>query len=84
MEQIKTKVKRWGNSFGVIIPSDIVTRQNLKEGSELELTIQPQNKMTVGDLMKLSQKLGLAKKLKGLDTQKALDETDKELWPEEE
>jgi len=81
MEQIKTKVKKWGNSFGVIIPSHIVANQNLKEGSELELTIQPRNKMTVGDVMKLARKFKL--KRKG-DTQKILDEIDKELWPEEE
>lgn len=80
MEQIKTRLKKWGNSFGVIIPSDIVANQNLKEGSELELTIQPGNKMTVGDVMKLARKFKI--KRKG-NTQKILDKIDKELWPED-
>ncbi len=83
MEQIKTKVKKWGNSFGVIIPIEVVNRDGLKENSEVSVTIEPENRMTVGDLMKLSKKLGLTKKLKGINTQEVLDEIDKELWPEE-
>ncbi len=84
MEQIKTRIKKWGNSFGIILPKDFMNSKKLEEGSEISVMIAPNNKMTVGDLMELSKKIGLTKKLKGIDTQKVLDETDKELWPEEE
>ena len=80
MEQIKTKVKRWGNSFGVVIPMEIVTRRGLKENSDISVTIEPNNTMTAGDVMELARKFKL--KRKG-NTQKILDEIDKELWPEE-
>ncbi len=80
MEKTTVRLKKWGNSFGVIIPSDLVQNQNLKEGSELEITLEPKNIMTVGDLMELGRKM----KLKKVNVQKALDEIDKELWPEDE
>jgi len=81
MEQIRTKIRKWGNSFGVIIPSHVVASQNLKEGSELELTIHPKDKMSVADVLELARKFRLKKKR---DTQKILDEMDRELWPEGE
>ena len=81
MEQIKTKIKRWGNSFGVVIPMEIVNSKGLKENSDVSVTIEPNNTMTVGDVMDLARKFKL--KRKG-DTQKILDEIDKELWPEDE
>ncbi len=81
MEQIKTKVKRWGNSFGVVIPMEIVNSKGLKENSDVSVTIEPSNRMTVGDVFELAKKFKL--KRKG-DTQKILDEIDKELWPKDE
>ena len=81
MEQIRTKVKKWGNSFGVIIPIEIVNRKGIKENSEVSITIEPSDKMTVGDVLKLARKFKLERKG---DTQKILDEIDKELWPEDE
>ena len=78
---IKTKVKKWGNSLGVVIPIEIVNRKGLKENSEVSLTIEPRDRMTVGDVLGLAKKFKL--KRKG-DTQKILDEIDKELWPEDE
>ncbi len=84
MEQIKTRIRKWGNSFGIILPKNLINSKKLGEGSEISVMIQPSNKMTVGDVMDLSRKLGLAKKLKEINTQKVLDDVDKELWPEEE
>lgn len=81
MEKITTRVKKWGNSFGVIIPSEIAAIQNIKEGSELELTITPIDRMTVGDVFELSKKVGLKRKGK---TQTILDDIDQELWPDGE
>lgn len=81
MEQIKTKIKKWGNSFGVIIPVDIVNKQGLKENSEVSVMIEPNNRMTVGDVLDLAKKFKLKKKG---DTQQILDKIDEELWPEDE
>ena len=35
MIEIKTKLKRWENSFKIIIPNKIIKQINLKEGEEV-------------------------------------------------
>jgi len=83
MEQIKTKIRRWGNSFGVVIPKDIINREGLKEDNEVFLTLQPKKYTTVGDLMEMAKKFKLKRKSKKT-TQEIMDEIDRELWPEGE
>ena len=39
MQSIKTKTKKWGNSLGIVIPSDVVEKENLKEGQTVEILI---------------------------------------------
>ena len=78
MEQIKTKVKKWGNSFGIVIPKEIINREGLKEEKEVFITIQQKRYTTVGDIM------GILKRKSKKSTQKIMDEIDKELWPEDE
>ena len=36
----KTKVKRWGNSLGIVLPKTIVDEEGLKEGEEVEVTVR--------------------------------------------
>lgn len=81
MEQIKTKLRRWGNSFGVVIPMEVINNKGIKENSEVSVTIESNDGMTVGEVIRLAKKFKL--KRKG-DTQKILDEIDRELWPEED
>ena len=83
MEQIRTKVRRWGNSFGVIIPKEIINREGLKEDNDVFITVQPKRYTTVGDLMNLAKKFKIKRKSKK-STQEIMDEIDREFWPEEE
>jgi len=39
MMEIKAKTKKWGNSIGVIIPKDVIRRQNIKPDQEITLMI---------------------------------------------
>ena len=39
MEIIATKLRRWGNSFGVVIPSETVIKEKLKENDPIEILI---------------------------------------------
>lgn len=39
MNVIETKVKRWGNSLGVIIPSEAVEERRLKENENIKILI---------------------------------------------
>ena len=82
METFKAKPKKWGNSFGVIIPKKIVDTENIDENIEINITIQAENKTKVKDILNLAKKMNLPKLKKS--TQELLDEMDKELWPENE
>ena len=35
----KSRVKRWGNSLGVIIPKNLVEEEGLKEGEQVEVSV---------------------------------------------
>lgn len=50
METINTKVKKWGNSFGIILPADIVRTNEIKEGTDIEVRINTKNKTKVRDI----------------------------------
>ena len=38
--QAKSKLKRWGNSFGVVVPKEVVEKEGLKEGEEVEISVR--------------------------------------------
>ena len=50
METKDIKVKKWGNSFGIIIPRDIIEKQNIKEGISVRINIQAKNKTKAKDI----------------------------------
>lgn len=50
MEKVNATVKRWGNSFGIILPKDLIKSQELKEGSNINIIIQPKNITKVKDI----------------------------------
>ena len=81
MENIKTRIRRWGNSFGVVIPSTFIKSQNLEEGSEVEINISFSQKTRVKDLLEMSAKLNLKKPKRS--TQEILNEIDEELWEDQ-
>ena len=39
MIEIKTKLRRWGNSFGVVVPLNKINQENIKEGEEVVILI---------------------------------------------
>lgn len=82
MERIKAIIKKWENSFAVILPKKLVDTQNIEEGTEITITIEPTKKMTVGDLMEFAKKHSLPKSKKTTD--EIMREIDEEFWPEED
>ena len=79
MEQINVKVKKWGNSFGIVLPMGIVEKEKLREGKEITVTVRSKDKTKVKDIFGI-----LKRELAGVDTQKALREVNKAFWPEED
>ena len=41
---IETKVKRWGNSFGIIIPSETIAERKIKENQNINVIILEDSK----------------------------------------
>ncbi len=73
MEVINTNVRKWGNSFGIVLPNEIVKKNNLEEGLNIEVIIRPKYKMNGKNLFGLLKgKLG--------DVEELMKETDRELW----
>ncbi len=44
-ELFKAKVRRVGTSFGVLIPMEVITREKIKEGEEIEVSILRERKL---------------------------------------
>lgn len=66
---VKAKLRSWGNSFGIVVPKNVVDEQRLKEGDEVLIEVKPT--MTLKDMF------GSFKDWK-LDAQKFKDERRKE------
>lgn len=71
MIEIKSKLRKWGNSFGVIIPRKELEKMSFNEGDEICLFINPVEKNV------LKEMFGTFKFKKS--TSKLLQEVDKEL-----
>lgn len=71
MEELTTKIRSWGNSFGIIIPQEILRRKNIKEGEEIDVILVKKGNV-------LRETFGKAKFKKS--TEQMMKETDKELY----
>lgn len=72
METTKAMVRKWGNSLGIVLPKEIINKQNIKEGSELEILINLKTKTKAGDIF------GILKGKLTRDTDDLLKEVDKD------
>ena len=39
-EEIRAMTRKWGNSIAIVIPSEIVNRKNIKENTEVTISIE--------------------------------------------
>ena len=37
---IQTRLRRWGNSIGIVVPREVLFRKNLKEGVEVIIELE--------------------------------------------
>lgn len=61
---MRTKVKKWGNSLGLIIPADLAVKEGIKEGDEVEYQLKKCDdikelfgKYPMGDIQKIKDEL---------------------------
>lgn len=73
MIEVETKVRRWGRSFGVVIPKEKIKEEGIKENETIKLLIGKKTNV-------LKETFGTLKLRKS--TQEILDESDREDWDE--
>ena len=73
MQQITTKIRKWGNSCGVIIPKEVLKKEHLRAGKTVTLTLNTNEVTRVKDIF------GLLKGKLKKDTQTLMDELNKDL-----
>ena len=72
MIAIKTKLRRWGNSFGIIVPQKAVENTKIKEGDEVSILLKKEEDDNI-----LKEMFGTLKGWK-IDAQKIKDELRRE------
>ncbi len=40
MIEIKTKLRKWGNSFGIVVPQKAIEEEKIKEGDEVTILLR--------------------------------------------
>ncbi len=70
---VKSVAKKWGNSMGILIPMDVVKKEKIKDGQDVEIIIMKSD----NTLRKL---FGLMKNEWKEPTQKIKDDIKKELY----
>ncbi len=61
---MRTRVKKWGNSLGLIVPADLARKEGIKEGDEVEYQLKKCNdvkelfgKYPMGNVQKIKNEL---------------------------
>lgn len=72
MIQIKTKLRKWGNSLGVVVPQYVIDKEKSKEGDEVILLFKKNDENLLKEIF------GTFKFSKPTD--ELLDEVDEELY----
>ena len=73
MLEVEAKVRKWGRSFGIVIPKDKVKEEGIKENEIVRLLIAKRTNV-------LKETFGTMKFKRS--TQEILDESDREDWDE--
>lgn len=74
MIELKTKLRKWGNSLGVVIPMNSLQKEKFEEGDEIILLITKEKENV------LKETFGIHKFKKPI--KKLMKESDKELYNE--
>jgi antitoxin component of MazEF toxin-antitoxin module len=72
MIEVKTRLKKWGNSFGVVVPINSAQKEGVKEGDEVVIFMKKSEKRNI-----LMETFGTWKTKKS--TKQIMKEVDKEL-----
>ena len=71
MIEVKTRLRKWGNSFGIVVPIGAVEKEKVKEGEEVTILLNKEKNNVLREMF------GTLKNWK-IDSQKFKDEIRKE------
>ena len=71
---IESQIKKWGNSLGIVVPKDVVRKDNLRENKKVRLIILKDGSKA------LKATFGIAKNKIKKSAQELKDEARKELY----
>lgn len=74
MAIIKSQIKKWGNSYGMVIPKETIRNENLKENQQVEVILLKDSRKV------LKEMFGIAKDKLKKSAQQLKDEIRKELY----
>lgn len=72
MAEVHARIKKWGNSFGVILPKEVIDSEHLRENQEITFWIM--KPVFAKDIF------GMAKSKSKKNTSEILKEIRKEVW----
>ena len=75
MIEIRTRIRKWGNSFGIVVPVKLLEKGNIKEGEEVIALISERKRVNLKKLFNANLKF---KKT----TEQMMEETDRDLYNE--
>jgi len=75
MIEIKTKLQKWGNSFGIVVPIGLAKKEEMRNGEEVSVFLKKKQKSNV-----LRETFGTLKFKKSVE--QMMKETDQELYNE--
>ncbi len=73
MIELKSKLRRWGNSLGVIVPQKVIENEKVQEGDQITILIKIEKEDNI-----LEEMFGTFKFKKSIE--KLMKEVDKELY----
>ncbi|MEK6895149.1 MAG: hypothetical protein AABX48_01380 [Nanoarchaeota archaeon] len=75
MIEIKTRIRKWGNSLGIVVPLNSVKKENVKEGDKVSVFMKKEDKGNI-----LRETFGTMKFKRTVE--KMMREMDNELYNE--
>ena len=67
MVELTAKIRKWGNSFGIVIPQEVMNRKSIREGEEVDVVIIKKGNVLRETFGKVKFKKSTAKMMKEMD-----------------
>ena len=67
MVELTAKVRKWGNSFGIVIPQEVLKRKSIKEGEEVDVVLIKKGNVLRETFGKVKFKKSTEKMMKEMD-----------------